>query len=171
MSAVDDRFLRALAFTLKWEGGYVCNPNDPGGETNFGITKAVYDAYRKDAKLPVQSIKLITANEVHDIYEDRYWIKAGCNKITDTALAISVFDFAVNGGVSRAVNMLASSPNASRYNDARLGYYARLCASNPRLKVFQKGWQNRVIDLEKYSKGMPDLLIQNMQKGNGHRMN
>ena len=150
MSAVDDSCSMALAFTLKWEGGYVCNPNDPGGETNKGITKLVYDSYRKSKSLSIQSVKLISDGEVHDIYAERYWIKAGCNKITDIALAISVFDFAVNAGVSRAVNMLASAPNASRYNDARLGYYAKICTINPKLKVFLKGWQNRVIDLEKY---------------------
>lgn len=41
-----DGFEPALAFVLRWEGGFVDNPADPGGRTNKGITQKVYDAWR-----------------------------------------------------------------------------------------------------------------------------
>ena len=40
-------FERALAMVLRHEGGFVNHPNDPGGMTNKGITKKVYDAFMK----------------------------------------------------------------------------------------------------------------------------
>ena len=38
-----DEFVAALPFVLRWEGGFVNHPNDPGGATNAGVTQAVYD--------------------------------------------------------------------------------------------------------------------------------
>ena len=37
-----DTFQKALAFTLKWEGGYSNNHNDKGGETRYGISKKAF---------------------------------------------------------------------------------------------------------------------------------
>ena len=39
-------FERALTFVLRWEGGYVDHPADPGGATNYGVTQRTYDAWR-----------------------------------------------------------------------------------------------------------------------------
>ncbi|MCK9428412.1 MAG: hypothetical protein M0R17_00195 [Candidatus Omnitrophica bacterium] len=145
----------ALVFTLKWEGGYVNNPNDPGGETNKGITKSVYDAYRKDRKSPIQSVKLISDDEVFAIYSQQYWCCAGCDKISDVKLAISVFDFAVNGGVSRAIRYLALCNNDyKKYIELRIAYYNKIVAVNPKLKVFLKGWLNRTTSLLTYLKSI-----------------
>ncbi len=35
-------FEGALKFTLSWKGGLVNDPNDPGGETKYGISKRAY---------------------------------------------------------------------------------------------------------------------------------
>ena len=42
-----DQFVAALPFVLRWEGGFVNHPKDPGGATNKGITQAVYDNWRR----------------------------------------------------------------------------------------------------------------------------
>lgn len=43
---VSQAFRTALEFALRWEGGYINHPADKGGETNFGVTSAVYKHYR-----------------------------------------------------------------------------------------------------------------------------
>jgi lysozyme family protein len=126
MSELDNLY-KALAFTLKWEGGYVNDPHDPGGETNKGITKLVYDNYRRLAKLPIQSVRLISANEIYDIYEHNYWLNMGCDKMKDIKLAISVFDFGVNGGTARAIKWYKICNNDYKvYNVSRIVYYNNL---------------------------------------------
>jgi lysozyme family protein len=52
-------FLEAVAHLLHDEGGYVDNPADPGGETNFGISKQSY---------PDVDIKNLTAEQATEIY-------------------------------------------------------------------------------------------------------
>jgi lysozyme family protein len=145
-----DNFQKALDFTLRWEGLYVFNKNDPGGETMKGIIKTVYDAYRDSHKLPRQSVKLITDQEVYDIYSKQYWIASGADKITNPKLAISVFDMAVNTGVSRAKRYLGLTQDYKQFNKNRLDYYQKIANNNPKLQVFLKGWNNRTNDLIKY---------------------
>jgi len=102
---VSDSFSQALEFALRWEGGCSNHPADKGGETNFGITHSVYDAYRKTHRLSVQSVRKITPSEVRDIYQKRYWTSAGCDLLGE-GLALCHFDWAVNAGVNRAVKTL-----------------------------------------------------------------
>jgi len=40
-------FETALPFVLRWEGGFVDHPADPGGRTNRGVTQRTYDAWRQ----------------------------------------------------------------------------------------------------------------------------
>jgi lysozyme family protein len=98
-------FERALANVLVHEGGYVNNPKDPGGETNRGITKRVYDAYRKLRGLPAQSVKLISAAEVSEIYRAQYWSKVGGDSLP-AGISYVVFDGAVNSGVAQSVKWM-----------------------------------------------------------------
>lgn len=146
-----DNLYKALSFTLKWEGGYSDDPHDPGGCTNKGITKAVYDSYRRLAKLPIQSVKLISANEIYDIYEYNYWNCMGCDKMQDIKLAISVFDCGVNIGCSRAIKYKSLCDGDYKlFNKSRISYYNNLVKVNPKLKRYINGWINRVNDLDKY---------------------
>lgn len=90
---------------LGWEGGYVNHKKDPGGATNNGVTQRVYDNFRVRKGLARQSVKLITSDEVGEIYVNQYWIPARCDDLPD-GLDYAVFDFAVNSGVSRAAKEL-----------------------------------------------------------------
>ena len=51
-----DTYDKALALLIADEGGYVIDPHDSGGETNYGITWRTYNAYRRRKKLPEQSV-------------------------------------------------------------------------------------------------------------------
>lgn len=95
--ATEQIFDRALTFVLQWEGGYVNNPTDRGGETNKGITYKTYNAYRDNKGLPRQSVRFITDHEISDIYKSFYWDIAHCDDMP-SKLAQVVFDWQVNSG-------------------------------------------------------------------------
>lgn len=158
-------FNKALTFTLKYEGGYVNHPNDPGGETNRGVTRLVYDSYRRSKGLPMQSVKLITDHEVTDIYKSRYWAEGYCDAMPEP-VAIVMFDTAVNTGVKRAAVLLQRALRivddgvigpktlaaiktvdahelAILFIDERDKFYKALVANKASFAVFLKGWLNR----------------------------
>lgn len=138
-------------FTLPHEGGkkFTNIPGDNGGPTYCGIIQKTYDEYRKNKNLPIQSVKIATDDEVGEIYQKMYWFAAGCDKLDDK-LAIVVFDFSVNGGVSRAIRYLSLTKNPNIYLDNRAGFYKKIVQNNSSQNKFLKGWLNRVEDLRKF---------------------
>ena len=86
----------AVYLVLKHEGGYVNNPNDTGGETNFGISKRAY---------PDLNIAELSVETAQEIYKRDFWDKVKGDKLPE-GLDLMVFDFAVNAGVSRASKVL-----------------------------------------------------------------
>lgn len=93
----DPAFDRAIAITLKNEGGFQRSPNDPGnwttGEagsgflkgTNFGISAAAY---------PHLDIRGLTIDKAKAIYFSDYYMKHRINDLPDPPLA-KVFDMTV----------------------------------------------------------------------------
>ena len=68
------QLISALKFVLRWVGGFVDLPDDPGGRTNKGVTQKVYDQWRARQGAAPQDVKLISEDEVHSIYEAGYWL-------------------------------------------------------------------------------------------------
>lgn len=92
--------------TLKAEGGYVNDPSDKGGETNYGITVATarangYKGAMRD--LPLQTAK--------DIYHNEYLVKPGFSNFPST-VAAELFDTGVNMGPATAARFLQRAVNA-----------------------------------------------------------
>ena len=145
-----DVFDKALSFVLKWEGGYVNNPNDKGGATNKGITQNTYNAWLQRKKQNLKDVRYITDSEVRAIYYNNYWLAAGCNKMSEK-FAILCFDTAVNMGVGRVKPFLeyAKYTNPDKFIIARIRKYSEF-AKVGNQKVFLQGWLNRVLDLEKF---------------------
>lgn len=164
-------FKDALPFILRWEGGYVNNPKDPGGATNKGVTQKVYDSWRRQQGLAVRDVRELTDDELDALYESGYWLPPRCNLLA-TPLDLVQFDTAVNMGAGRAVRFLqqavGATPDGSfgpgtqqcvancdtgatlvAYCDAREAYYRGLPERNPNLAVFLKGWLNRLNALRK----------------------
>lgn len=131
-------FERALKFVLRWEGGYVNDPNDPGGETKYGISKRAY---------PHEDIKNMTLERATKIYYENYWLKAGCNSLP-FPFDIVVFDTSVNMGRRRAVEFLNTYSDWRDYLLKRIEFYSKLKTA----KHFLRGWVNRVVDLYNYVK-------------------
>ncbi len=98
-------FQTVTDWLLVHEGGYVNHPKDPGGATNKGVIQRTYDGYRTRIGQPKQSVKLITTQEVWEIYKSQYWDPIA-GDLLPSGLDYAVYDFAVNSGASRAVKFL-----------------------------------------------------------------
>ena len=131
--------LGSLEFTLKWEGVYSNDPNDPGGETKWGISKKAY---------PKEDIKNMTRERALEIYAQDYWLKAGCDALP-YPLCVAVFDAAVNCGVGRAISWLRHSNGVDSFMALRKQFYLELVKVNPKLQRYARGWWARVADLDK----------------------
>lgn len=88
---------------LGHEGGYVNDPNDPGGETKWGISKRSY---------PNVDIKHLTRNGAKEIYQRDFWGRIHADQMYD-GLAFQAFDFAVNSGIETAVRYLQRAVGAA----------------------------------------------------------
>jgi lysozyme family protein len=152
-------FEECLNLVLKSEGGWVNHPSDPGGETNLGVTKRVWEEY---VGHPVDSLKKLTKDDVAPLYELKYWRPCYC-EVLPRGLDFIVFSMGVNAGPGRSVKLLQqsigcvpdgvigprtreliSSSNGStliaKFSETRREYYRSLKT----FPIFGKGWLNRV---------------------------
>lgn len=90
------KFLKTINRVLSNEDGYVNDPQDPGGETKWGISKRSY---------PNVSIKELTRNQAIAIYYRDFWIKAHCEELSDGA-GYQLMDSAVNSGISQSIRFM-----------------------------------------------------------------
>lgn len=126
-------FERAFELVIGHEGGYVNDPQDPGGETKFGISKRAY---------PTLDIKGLTIEQAREIYLRDYWFGAGCDKVADDAMAILMFDCAVNQGVFRAKQIAGKSKTPVEFQAERALHYANLNT----FERYGRGWMRRLFD-------------------------
>lgn len=152
---------KCLETILKHEGGYVNHPKDPGGETNLGVTKRVYEEHGG-----TKDMKDLTVEDVAPIYKKSYWDKLKGDEIP-AGLDLCVFDFGVNAGPGRAAkylqSMIGTTPDGGigpmtlkslgeyikkkglketieTYQSERQKYYESLST----FATFGKGWTRRV---------------------------
>jgi lysozyme family protein len=97
-------FATAIARVLQAEGGYVNDPADPGGETNFGITWPVLrEAVALNIGVPAgTTIANLTVAQAQAIYYQLFWLKVDADQMPDR-FAFQALDFAVNSGIHEAV--------------------------------------------------------------------
>ncbi len=98
-------FDRSLAKELVIEGGFVNDPDDPGGATNKGVTQAVYDTYRKSVGAGRQSVRLISDDEARAIYKSRYWDLIKGDQLPP-GVGFVVLDGGVHSGPGQSVKWL-----------------------------------------------------------------
>ena len=105
-----DKFKAALKVVLAFEGGFVNNPADPGGATNYGVTLNVARGFGSmadfdhDGDVDAKDIALMPLSFAEHVYSEKYW-----NPLYDSmsqALATKVFDMAVNMGPGQAHKLL-----------------------------------------------------------------
>lgn len=150
---MNERFNKMLKVILHNEGGYVNDPNDSGGETNYGISKRAF---------PYLDIKNITIEQVGEIYYKNYYLASRADAVDNNELAMQLFDHAVNAGVSKAIKLLQkcagvvqdgivgtitkgkvnSMDITNSYIKERKNFYMSI--SEGKNKKFLKGWLRRV---------------------------
>ena len=150
-----------IEVVLEHEGGYVNDPKDPGGETNFGIAKRSH---------PDVDIKNLTKEGAKEIYKEVYWDGNKVDSLSDDLKHI-YFDMCVNQGRGRAVKILQKAANAKgadlkvdggmgpktiaamngveldRVRAYRVKYYADLVTRKPDLEKFYFGWFRRALEV------------------------
>lgn len=94
-------YARCLAFVLKYEGGKVDDPQDPGGRTNQGVTQATYDGYRRRKGLLRRDVYVMENVERDEIYKTQYWDAVDGDDLP-AGTDLVMMDFAVNSGPKRA---------------------------------------------------------------------
>jgi len=164
------RFEECLKFTLPWEGGYVNNPYDSGGATNYGVTQETYNEYLMRHGKRSRDVRDITMEEISAIYREMYWDALDCDKLFVAPLDLVMFDTAVNFGVVGAVEFLQEALNvevdgdfgpvtkqalgkASSVESAELICYGRLSYRDYRVMqkssqhIFHSGWIRRDLAL------------------------
>lgn len=106
---MSDAFDRLIEPLLDREGGYVDHKDDRGGETNFGITKAV--ARENGFTGPMRSM---TREQARAIYRAKYWAKPGLYLVAPLSerIAEELFDTGVNMGTGTAGMFLQRALNA-----------------------------------------------------------
>jgi lysozyme family protein len=156
-----ENYEACLDMILHHEGGYVNHPKDPGGETNLGVTKRVYEDFGG-----TKDMKDLTVEDVAPIYEKNYWGRMKYDDIP-SGLGLCVFDFGVNAGTGRSAKYLQTmigtvadggiGPNTLRalgnyiesegietaiknFQEARQSYYESLST----FETFGRGWTRRV---------------------------
>lgn len=145
---------------IEFEGGYVNDEKDPGGETKYGISKRSF---------PDEDIKNLTKERAKEIYKKYYWDKIKLDRINNQELANNIFDFAVNAGIKEAVleiqKIVKAFPDGiigpqtielindikdydyivKEYKLARISYYTNLCNKKKIFKKYLLGWINRAL--------------------------
>ena len=152
------KFFEAIEIILKHEGGYVNDPDDPGGETKYGISKRSFPQY---------DIKNLSIEDAKDIYRRHFWDVSKAEKLKDE-LRLDYFDMCVNMGQRNAVKCIQKAINnapgdkiavdgrigpqtireskrisVGRFRSFRVLYYAKLIMKKPTLEKFWYGWFKR----------------------------
>jgi lysozyme family protein len=107
----------ALKHILKHEGGYVNHPADPGGMTNLGVTKRVWEEWigRPATEADMRDL---TPGAVAPLYKKRYWDAVRGDDLP-SGVDLCVFDAAVNAGVGRASKFLQQAAGVTA--DGQIG--------------------------------------------------
>lgn len=160
-----DNWEISFQMVLKHEGGFVNNPKDPGGATNLGVTKKVWEDY-VGHQVSLDDMKSLTPEMVKPLYKKNYWDKIKGDQLP-SGVDYAAYDLAVNSGTGRAAKYLqkiAGVPDdgvigpksmdaimscdpeqtVDALCDMRLDFLQKL----PTWETFGKGWGRRVSEVK-----------------------
>lgn len=133
--------------TIKLEGGYVNDPDDPGGETKFGISKRSY---------PHVEIASLTPEAAAEIYKKDFWDKLHLDSYTFKPFRWKLFDIAVNMGIGTASAFLLMLQSKKDTMEAVyelielcMKRRANMVRNNPKFLKYLVGWTYRTFETGK----------------------
>lgn len=163
---------KIVSFILKWEGGFVNDPDDLGGATNKGVTLATYTQYCRKKGYPVPTAELLknlSEREWTEILKTMYWDRWKADQIVNQSVANILVDWVWASGVHGikrpqkilcvAVDGIVGSRTLAAVNarDAKELFYAikadrikfidEICKARPANEKFRRGWMNRINNL------------------------
>ena len=167
---MQSNFEQCLKHLLVHEGGFVNHPDDPGGMTNLGVTKQVWEEW---VSHPVseKEMRNLTPLMVSALYKRKYWDACHADDLIP-GLDYAVFDLAVNSGVGRAIKLLQSCVGATpdggygsitsalvkKESSDPVKLIELLCAkrlefltSLKAFPIFGNGWSRRVAEVKEVS--------------------
>ena len=130
-------FQKSLDFVTRWEGGWSSDQKNPGESKMRGITQNTYDRYRYSKDKLRQMVKLISEDEITDIYYTHFWANSECPNL-EYPISLVHFDTLVRDGVELSEIFLALAKKAGTdpatiagvYLDLRRQHYQELIQSN-----------------------------------------
>ena len=163
-----------IPFILRWEGGFVDDPDDRGGATNKGITIATYRFYRRQrgyTTTTVADLKNISDAEWAEVLKSLYWDKWQADKIVNQSIANILVDWVwASGsyGIKLPQKMLGVTVDGivgnqtlaavnsytppcelfEKIRQERIAFVNRIVAARPANRKFRRGWLNRINDLK-----------------------
>lgn len=160
---------KLVPFILKWEGGFVNDPDDLGGATNMGVTLATYMQYCRKKGYPVPTVdrlKRMSEREWAEILKTMYWDRWKADQIINQSVANILVDWVwASGihGIKRPQKILGvdvdgivgvqtiAAVNARDGKDLfyaiksdRVNFIDEICKARPANEKFRKGWLNRI---------------------------
>lgn len=162
---MQSNFELSLKKVIEHEGGYVNHPSDPGGMTNLGVTKRVWEEW-VGHPVDEKEMRSLTVEQVAPLYKRKYWDAIHGDQLP-TGLDYCLFDTAINSGVGRASKFIQEMVGVAadgaignktllaigqfkdvkmlidEYCDKRLDFLQKLKT----WPVFGKGWGRRVADV------------------------
>jgi len=155
---------------LKWEGGFVNDPADPGGATNMGVTISTWRqvGYDKtgDGLITAADIKLLTVTDVEMVLRLFYWNRWKADQIQNQSVAEILVDWVWASGLwgiiipqhileiipvghvgPLTISYLNNTDQAKFHAtvfQARLDFIDTICTKNSKLLRFREGWLNRL---------------------------
>lgn len=166
------KFKECLSHILRFEGGNVDHPKDPGGRTGQGILQKEYNAWLAERGRAAKDVWDMSDNDRDAIYLEKYW---DINKLDDFPLPVAflMFDTGVLNGVSfarknaqrtvgvrqdgvigpitrAALNAVDKAEFLDRFQFHRRNYLK----TRPAWDTFGEGWFNRMDQVEKIARAM-----------------
>ena len=160
---------KLIPFILRWEGGFVNDPDDLGGATNKGITIGTFREYRKRKGLPsptVQELKDLSENDWYKIFKTMYWDRWRGDEIKSQSVANILIDWVWASGVHGirrpqailgvSVDGIVGAKTIAALNAAypdrlfeaikadRAKFIDEICKARPKNEKYRKGWMNRI---------------------------
>ena len=163
-----ENFDSALKMILKSEGGFVNHKLDPGGMTNLGVTKKVWEEWVGKV-VGEKEMRALTPATVAPMYKKKYWDAVKADELP-TGLDYLMFDFAINAGPGRAIKTMqkaiGTNPDGAigpktmaalkaadqadliaKFSMEKELFYKSL----PTFATFGKGWMRRVAEAQSHA--------------------